>query len=78
MKTRQITFRQMGGGGYARAQRLAYALRSKFDTKSQAYYAADQGSIPSPAGSWADTPYVLTNAPLPLVRKLAQVEGLTL
>ena len=71
MKTRQLTFREMGGPGYSKAQRLAFNLRSLS-------YDAEQGCISSPAGSWADTLYLMTNAPLPIVRKEAAKEGLTI
>lgn len=69
-KSRQVTFKETGGVAYGKAQAVAYTLRS-------AGYAAEQGSIPSPAGSYADTVYVMTNAPMPQVRRAAKHENLT-
>lgn len=68
-KLRQVIFRQTGGTAYGKAQRVAFDLRS-------AGYEAEQGSIPSSAGSWADSVYVMTNAPLGAIRKAATQEGL--
>ena len=70
-KYRQLTLKEFGGPGFAKAQQLAFALRS-------AYYQADCGSIPSQAGSWADWAYIMTDAPLPIVRRLAKPIGATI
>jgi hypothetical protein len=68
-KSRQVNFRQTGGTAYGKAQRVAFDLRS-------AGYEAEQGNIPSSAGSWADAVYIMTNAPMGTVRKIATKEGL--
>ena len=67
--TRQVTFRQTGSVAYGDALNVVVALR-------EAGYYAVPGSQPSPAGSWADTVYVMTDAPMATVRKAARAESL--
>ena len=75
-KIRDIHFENTGSSAYAKVQALAFALRSHYDWKLAAYYDAEQGTIPSRLGIWADEVYVRTNAPMYVVRKLAKVESL--
>lgn len=67
MKVRQIRFRK-----FRDAQLVASGIRSVagFDT-----YSVDDGNIPSPAGQWADAGYVLTDAPMSIVRKAAKMHN---
>lgn len=70
MKVTQRTFHQSGTTYCLRVHSTALALRLLG-------YKAHQGSEPSAAGSWADTNYIVTDAPLPLVRRVAMTNGLT-
>jgi hypothetical protein len=68
-KTRQVIFKQTGGVAYGKAQHVAFDLRG-------AGYHAEEGNIQSPAGSFADSVFMMTNAPMPAILKAAKKEGL--
>lgn len=70
-KPRQLMLRGMGVTVLMRALDACSALRS-------AGYKAQAGNIPSPAGTWADSVYVYTDAPMSSVRAAVHVAGAAL
>lgn len=68
-KQRQIVFKR-----YQSVQLLVTAINA---VAGHDVYDTNCGVIHSPAGSWADTFYVVTNAPMAIVRKAMKMYDLT-
>jgi len=67
MKPRQVVFAQLGNRAFVAARKVAAQLPGSF-----------VGQIPSSAGDHADESYLVTDAPVPTVRRLAARVGLTI